>query len=71
VEYNGYSVRTDRYRYTEWSNWETKDLVARELYDHETDPAENKNVAEIPDNAAIVEELSAMLKAGWKAARPG
>jgi len=31
VEYMGYSVRTDRYRYTEWVNWETRELAATEL----------------------------------------
>jgi iduronate 2-sulfatase len=70
IEYNGYTIRTDRYRYVEWSNWETKELAAIELYDHENDPQENKNVAGIKENAAIVEELAAKLKAGWKAALP-
>ncbi len=27
----GYAVRTDRYRYVEWHDWKTKEIVAREL----------------------------------------
>jgi len=66
----GYSMRTDRYRYTEWQNRATGKMVARELYDHQRDPAENRNVAEAPEHAELVKKLSAQLKAGWKAARP-
>jgi len=33
VEYMGYSIRTNRRRYVEWINWETKQFAARELYD--------------------------------------
>jgi arylsulfatase A-like enzyme len=64
----GYSMRTDRYRYTEWQDKEGK-AVARELYDHQTDAAETKNVVESTD-AATVEALSSKLKAGWRAAIP-
>src|SRR5690606_4412306 len=39
----GYSLRTDHYRYTEWRDWQTGEVVARELYDHETDPDETVN----------------------------
>jgi arylsulfatase A-like enzyme len=38
---DGYSLRTDRYRYTEWAG--AKQGV--ELYDHETDPHEYTNLA--------------------------
>ena len=41
IEYMGYSIRTEKYRYTEWVNWESKELAAIELYDHRTDPDEN------------------------------
>ncbi len=66
----GYSMRTDRYRYTEWLPRAGGPPVARELYDHQTDPAENVNLAERPEHAGLVAELSRQLRAGWKAARP-
>jgi len=48
----GYSLRTERYRYTEWySNgyksykpYDEANIVGRELYDYETDPLETKNL---------------------------
>jgi hypothetical protein len=40
------------------------------LYDHQTDPDENANIANLPENKALVEQLSQQLGAGWKAARP-
>ena len=41
----GYAVRTDRYRYVEWRKRDGAEVVARELYDHQTDPNEDRNVA--------------------------
>jgi len=64
----GYSMRTDRYRYTEWQ--QEQEVVAAELYDHRVDPGENVNVAAREENAALVAELSAMLADGWEAAGP-
>jgi len=58
--YNGDSVKTDRYRYTEWRRKDGK-TYARMLYDHSTDPHENVNISELPQNKAIVEKLSKML----------
>ncbi len=55
---DGYSVRTDRYRYTEWGD-EGKD--GAELYDHSTDPAEMVNLAAKPEQAETVAELSKLL----------
>ncbi len=65
----GYSMRTDRYRYTEWLDRE-KHAVARELYDHHNDPDENVNIAVRPENKELVAKLSKMLHAGWCAALP-
>jgi len=70
IEYMGYSIRTDKYRYTEWVNWESKKLAAIELYDQTLDPDENINIAEIEENNTIIKELSEKLKLGWRAAIP-
>jgi arylsulfatase A-like enzyme len=67
----GYSMRTDRYRFTRWVGRNDHSKVdAIELYDHQMDPQENQNLANLPENAALVAKLSAELHAGWKAARP-
>lgn len=48
----GRSVRTDRWRYTEWRDIGSEQIVAQELYDHENDPLESVNVLEkYPDVA--------------------
>ncbi len=65
----GYSIRTERYRYTEWSE-PGKVPVGVELYDHERDAAENVNIAHLPEHNTIVAELSRQLKLGWRAALP-
>ena len=70
VEYMGYSVRTDRYRYTKWENWETGEVVATELYDHDADPAESRNVSEDERYSGVSDEMAAILEAGWVAAVP-
>jgi arylsulfatase A-like enzyme len=66
----GYTMRTDRYRYTEWRWKGTEEVIDRELYDYETDPRESVNHARNPENAELLARLAAQLKAGWKAARP-
>jgi iduronate 2-sulfatase len=70
IEYMGYSIRTEKHRYTEWVNWESKELAAIELYDHTMDPNENINIAGIEENKSITEKLSEQLKLGWRAALP-
>lgn len=51
----GYSVRTDRIRYTEWRDWASGATLAAELYDHATDPNELVNLA----SDATVDDLRA------------
>ena len=66
----GYSMKTDRHRFTRWVDRKNPSKVAAlELYDHETDPAENVNVADDPRFAKTVEELSALADKGWKGVR--
>lgn len=47
-DFMGVSVRTPRYRYTEWRDFQTGKIKARELYDHKIDPAENTNIVNQP-----------------------
>jgi arylsulfatase A-like enzyme len=67
----GYSMRTDRHRFTVWvgRNDHTK-VDAIELYDHQRDPQENTNIARVPANAALVETLMTQWRAGWRGALP-
>lgn len=67
----GYSMRTKNHRFTLWVDRKDRSKVAAtELYDHRVDPQENHNLAAKPENADLVKELSAQLRAGWQAAGP-
>ena len=67
----GYTMRTDRYRFTVWLDRNDHTVVeATELYDHQTDPQENYNIAKKPENAELVTKLMTQWKAGWQAAKP-
>lgn len=67
----GYSMRTDRYRFTEWvTRGKDRKRRAVELYDHQADPQENVNLADHPEHRELVERLSKQLWAGWRAALP-
>ena len=82
----GYSLRTNRYRYSEWvafdhdtatPNWSKQ--YGRELYDHTDAPVpnasfncENENLlaSASTDAEEIASHLSTMLHAGWRAQLP-
>ena len=64
---DGYSIRTQRYRYTEWGQNAGRGM---ELYDYEADPDEPVNIAGLPENTELVAHLSERLHAGWQAALP-
>jgi arylsulfatase A-like enzyme len=66
----GYSMRTERYRFTRWveRNDHSK-IAATELYDLQTDPQENVNIAGDPKQAALVAKLTAQWEQGWRGAK--
>ena len=62
----GRSLRTERWHYIEWNDGQD----GLQLYDPSDDPHEYVNLAYDPKHADDVRAMSAMLKAGWKQARP-
>jgi uncharacterized sulfatase len=62
----GYSVRTERYRYTEWD----EGRKGAELYDYTRDPNELRNLAGDSKYAKTVETLKRLLRSGRGARGP-
>lgn len=62
----GRSVRTERWRYTEWE----EGRLGAQLYDHDADPKEHHNLANDPHYASVVAELKAKLPKGPVEKRP-
>jgi uncharacterized sulfatase len=54
----GHSVRTDRWRYTQWD----RGAKGEELYDQENDPQELHNLAALDKYASTVAEMKALLQ---------
>ena len=65
----GYSMRTNRYRYTEWIR-PGGEIDAVELYDHRNDPQENHNLAVVAPPKELLEQFGKQLHEGWRAAKP-
>lgn len=57
----GRSVRTERWRYTEWAGG----AKGAELYDHKKDPEEYKNLADDPSFAKVRAELRQLLEKNY------
>ncbi len=54
----GYSLRTPRWRYTEWDGGQQ----GRELYDHQNDPRELTNLASLGEHQEVMAQLSRQLR---------
>jgi len=64
---NSNSLRTKRYRYTEW---QYRGELIKELYDLVEDPWETVNLAGRPALSERENELAELLHAGWKSLQP-
>ncbi|MEQ1825272.1 MAG: sulfatase [Pirellula sp.] len=64
--YFGYSLRTARWRYTEWD----AGREGLELYDHDKDPKEIVNLAKDPAHSKTIAELSEQMKSAVKSSFP-
>ncbi len=66
----GYAMRTERYRLVTWQDYRdpSKEPVFIELYDHQKDPDETKNIAK--QHPELVKRLVSESKKGWKGALP-
>ncbi|MCA9215572.1 MAG: sulfatase [Planctomycetales bacterium] len=62
----GYSIRTERYRYTEWGDGG----FGRELYDYKTDPEELTNLIDSESHRSIREELKSLFNQAKRMALP-
>ena len=64
----GYALRTDRWSYHEWRDFQTGRVVSQELYDEEADPLETVNLAGTMEAAArmpvLAEQLGRMTGGG-------
>ncbi len=60
-EFMGYAMRTDRYRYIEWIDRKTQKPLDYEIYDHQTDPGETRNLAALPKHKPLLEKLNQQL----------
>ena len=63
---SGYSLRTQRWRYTEWD----EGRAGKELYDHDSDPRELHNLADQPEQAQVVADLATQLHKAVAASLP-
>ncbi|NJL30543.1 MAG: sulfatase-like hydrolase/transferase [Phycisphaerales bacterium] len=65
----GYAFRDRRYRYVQWRQMDAQGnlgrgpVVARELYDYQTDPLETVNLIDHPASRQVVERFEAMVTA--------
>lgn len=58
----GYSVKDGRFNYVEWVKLNTGEVLEKELYDHQNDPKETKNVIADNQYKQVVAELAQKCK---------
>ncbi|WP_068544286.1 sulfatase [Thalassotalea crassostreae] len=57
-----YSLRDERYRYTQWVNFENQEIISEELYDHFNDPAEQYNLMPQDVNQKTLQKFRILMK---------
>lgn len=70
VNIMGYSIRTDRYRYTEWHGnsylshkpYDPENIIGKELYDYQEDPLESINFIEHPAYNGVKLDLASTME---------
>ena len=60
-QFSGHSVRTERYRYTEWDGGKQ----GAQLYDYDHDPEEKQNLIADPAQAEVVSQLKKLVADNW------
>lgn len=58
-QFMGHSIRTERYRYTQWRDWKSGEIKERELYDLSQAGIETKNLAQ--ERPELVEQMERLL----------
>lgn len=58
----GRAVRTEEHRLVQWRAWRSGEVVARELYDYQSDPEETVNLVESEEHADLVRQLEARIE---------
>ncbi len=58
----GYAIKTDRYRYVEWTKTSSGKVLAQELYDHFIDGQENVNQAGNPSYQMELGRVAGLLR---------
>ncbi|XP_018572452.1 iduronate 2-sulfatase [Anoplophora glabripennis] len=73
IKIMGYSIKTQRYRYTEWIRFfpnnftvDWSNTYGKELYDHFIDPEENMNLVNRNELSTTVKRLRIKLILGWR-----
>ena len=61
-QYMGYTLRTQRYRYTKWVKTSDGSHYSSELYDYETDPLETVSQISNPDYFEIRQKLDSIVQ---------
>ncbi|QTN32910.1 sulfatase [Akkermansiaceae bacterium] len=65
----GYTLRTERWRYTEWIDTKSKKIAARELYDHRETQTPEGNLVDDPEHKDLVATLSEKLDSAGRAGK--
>ena len=72
IEQMGYSIRLDEFRYTQWVDFETNEMIVEELYQIESDPLQRRNLAQSrnPERLSSLRSLMEQTRSKPRSVRP-